>query len=148
MSLIEREYEFSVGAPRDEVFALLSDARNLNDVTPDWFEFEILGANAGEMGQGAAIDYWLRWRLLKFRWRSRISGWDPPEFFAYEQARGPFRHFTHEHYFLEHGDGTRVVDRVIYSPPGGQFVDRLLVTSDLRRIFSFREEKVVASMSR
>lgn len=142
MSSIERHYEFSVEAPREDVFSLLGDARNLNLVTPGWFNLRILSGNPEEMREGAEIEYRLRWRGLRFRWRSRVLVWKPCELFVYEQARGPFRGFVHEHYFFEQADGTRVVDRVIYEPPGGRLSDRLVVASDLDRIFSFREQAV------
>jgi len=144
MRLIERQYEFTVEAPRAEVFALLSDVRNLNRVTPEWFEFEVLTESPGEMRQGALIDYWLRYRLMRVRWQSRVREWNPPRSFSYEQERGPFRYFRHEHLFFEESRGTRVSDRVCYMPPGGRVADRVIVRGDLDRIFSFRQEKVAA----
>jgi ligand-binding SRPBCC domain-containing protein len=51
---------------------------------------------------------------------SRITDWEPPHRLTYEQARGPYRWFRHEHSFETEGDGTRVVDKVIYRAPGGQ----------------------------
>ena len=68
MRPVERQFEFTVSAAREEVFALLSDARNLNLVTPEWFAFEILSERPGEMYAGALIEYRLKYRLLKMRW--------------------------------------------------------------------------------
>jgi ligand-binding SRPBCC domain-containing protein len=142
MSQIERCFESTVEASREEVFRLLADARNLNRVTPSWFRFEILSSNSGAMRVGHEIDYRLHWRSLRFRWRSRVIEWQPPGLFTYEQARGPFRRFVHEHHFFESGQRTHIVDRVLYRPPGGALADRLVVGADLARIFAFREESV------
>mgnify|MGYP001817664347 FL=1 len=101
------------------------------------------------MDEGVEIEYRLRWRLMRFTWRSRVFGWRPLESFAYEQVDGPFRSFVHEHFFEDApAGGTRVVDRVVYRPPGAALADRLLVAPDLDRIFSFREEKVSQVLER
>ncbi len=60
--------------------------------------------------------------------------------------KGPFRSFVHEHYFFDTHEGTRVVDRVVYAPPGGALSDRLLVAADLERIFSWRASAVKATL--
>ena len=147
MKPVERSYEFVVGAPREKVFRLLGDPRNLNLVTPAWFSLEILRHEPGWMGPGTEIEYWLRWRFLRLRWCSRITEWDPPGRFTYEQSQGPFRQFVHEHRFLEDANGTRVVDRLFYEAPGGTVTDRLVVARDLGRIFSFRSGAVARSLS-
>jgi ligand-binding SRPBCC domain-containing protein len=149
MKAIERCYEFTVDAGREDVFALLSDARNLDALTPNWFAFEIVSADAGRMGEGIEIEYRLRWRLTRCIWRSRVFNWRPLESFAYEQVEGPFRSFVHEHDFEDAaGGGTRVIDRVTYAPPGGALADRLLVAPDLERIFSYREQQVAQLLGR
>jgi ligand-binding SRPBCC domain-containing protein len=145
---MERTYEFVVEAPRDEVFRLLGDARNLNLVTPEWFSFEILRHEPDRMEPGTEIEYWLRWRFLRVRWCSRVTEWMPSERFTYEQARGPFRSFSHEHLFFDDPGGTRVVDRLRYAPPGGSVSDRLFVGADLERIFAFRSDAVRRALSR
>lgn len=147
MSLVERSYEFVVDASRDDAFRLLGDPENLNLVTPAWFSFEILRYQPDRMGLGTEIEYWLRWRFLRVKWCSRVTEWEPPERFTYEQARGPFKSFSHEHLFLEDVGGTRVVDRLLYEPPGGRIADRLFVSRDLERIFSFRSAAVRQSLS-
>jgi ligand-binding SRPBCC domain-containing protein len=142
VSQIERSYGFEVGAPCDEVFGLLSDARVLNFLTPRWFDLEILSQCPGEMYVGKEISYSLRWRGIRFPWKSRVTAWEPESFFAYEQVTGPFRSFAHEHCFFDGSGSTWVTDRVTYRPPGGGIADRLIVAGDLNRIFSFRERVV------
>ena len=148
MGLIERSYGFEVAAPRIETFGLLSDARVLNALTPPWFDLEIQSECPGEMYLGKEISYRLRWRGLSFRWRSRVTAWEPPSFFEYEQRVGPFHSFVHEHHFFDGAGSTWVTDRVTYRPPGGGLADRLVVGGELDRIFSFRERMVEAVVSR
>lgn len=132
------EYEFRLAAPIDRVYELLSDVRLLNTLTPSWFDLRVGDEAVSELRVGSEIDYRLKWRNLSRRWRSRIVEWCPSERFTYRQEIGPFRHFVHEHLFFAEGEGTRVVDRVDYSAPGGGLVERLLVEPDLRRIFEYR----------
>jgi ligand-binding SRPBCC domain-containing protein len=132
------EYEFRLDAPIDRVYDLLSDVRLLNALTPSWFDLRVVDKGVPELRVGSEVDYRLKWRSLPRRWRSRIVEWCPSERFTYRQEVGPFRHFVHEHLFYAEGEGTRVVDRVDYSAPGGGLVGRLLVEPDLRRIFEYR----------
>jgi ligand-binding SRPBCC domain-containing protein len=138
----EREFEFDVEAPTERVGALLCDPRRLDDLTPEWFSLVPLGELPGELGEGAEIAYRLRWRGTRWSWRSRILEWKPPFLFTYAQVEGPFGSFLHEHLLFEHDRGTRVVDRLVYEVPMGQWLDRLLVASELRRIFAYRAEAV------
>ena len=142
MRLAERSYGFEVGAPIVETFGLLSDARALNALTPRWFDLQILSDRPGEMYVGKEFAYRLRWRGLPFRWHSRVTAWEPPSYFAYEQSRGPFRSFLHEHSFFDGLGSTWVTDRVIYRPPGGGLVDGLIVGAELDRIFTFRKNRI------
>ena len=51
--------------PRDEVFAFFADARNLEEITPPWLGFRILGMDprsitTGSITKGTEIRYRLR----------------------------------------------------------------------------------------
>jgi ligand-binding SRPBCC domain-containing protein len=49
----------------------------------------------------------------------RIEKVDRPTLIVEEQIKGPMRAWRHEHVFEPLRDGTRMVDRVIFEPPGG-----------------------------
>lgn len=122
-------------------FAFFGDARNLNRVTPAWFRFDVRTPMPIEMEVGTRIDYRLRWRMLTLPWSSRVTVWRPSREFTYEQARGPFLAFRHEHRFEPEAGGVRIVDLVDFRVVGGAPVARWLVDRDLRRIFSHRAEQ-------
>ncbi len=132
------EFTFALPIGVEPAFEFFSRASNLNRVTPPWFRFEILSPQPIRMTLGTRIDYRLRWRGLRLRWRSRVTDWEPPGYFVYEQERGPYRAFRHEHLFLPEAGGTRVVDRVQFRAPGGAAVKRWIVEPELRRIFAYR----------
>lgn len=128
--------------PREEVFALFSDAFQLETLTPRVLHFSVLTPPPIEMRVGTLIEYRLRIHGVPLRWQSRISVWEPPLRFVDEQLRGPYRHWYHEHRFETRPEGTWCRDIVDYATPGGWLVDRLLVRRDLIKIFTFRQAKL------
>jgi ligand-binding SRPBCC domain-containing protein len=134
-----------VPAPLDRVFAFFADAGNLEQLTPPWLRFRVLTPQPITMAEGVRIDYRLRLRGLPLRWQSEIAVWDPPHRFVDEQRRGPYRVWRHEHTFAASGGGTRVADRVQFASWGGALVVRALVGPDLRRIFAYRHDRLVAT---
>lgn len=121
-------------------FEFFGDARNLNLMTPKWFLFRHLTRLPVAMERGTRIDYLLLWRGLPLRWQSEVTAWEPNRAFTYRQARGPYRHFIHEHLFESHDGGTLMTDRVRYTPPAS-FFSKALVERDLERIFDYRKRK-------
>jgi ligand-binding SRPBCC domain-containing protein len=142
MKTFRFEQEQTIGRPIDEVFAFFSNAANLASITPGWLDFEILTPSPIEMAPGTTIDYRIRVHGIPMRWRSEITVWEPPFRFVDEQRRGPYRQWIHEHAFEDLGDATRVRDRVRYQVLGGALVNRLFITRDVRRIFSYRADKL------
>lgn len=136
-------YRFHLPVDRDAVFALFADPRWLDRLTPPWFRLRPLEEIPETLGVGSEISYRLRWRGLPFVWTSVMTDWRAPAFFAYEQKRGPYRFFRHEHFFEDAAGGTDVLDRVLYRAPGGTLADRLIAGPDLRRIFAYRERRAL-----
>lgn len=135
-----------VAAPLDEVFGFFAQPANLDELTPPWLRFRLETDPLPAMRVGAFLDYRLRVRGLPLRWRSEITTWEPPVRFVDEQRRGPYRRWHHEHRFRQLDAGTEIADRVEYRVPGGllePILHRWLVAPDLRRIFAFRQRRVL-----
>jgi ligand-binding SRPBCC domain-containing protein len=128
--------------PRKEIFDFFSDALNLEEITPPWLQFQVVTPTPIMIREGTEIDYRLRIRGIPVRWKTRITAWDPPERFADEQVRGPYRLWIHEHRFSEMESGTLCEDSVRYLPVGGVLIDKLFVGRDVRQIFAFRAERL------
>lgn len=86
--------------------------------------------------------YRLRLHGIPLRWESEITAWEPPLRFVDEQRSGPYRLWMHEHRFLEHERGTRILDSVQYAVIGGKLINRIFVAPDLNRVFEFRRRKI------
>ncbi len=125
-----------------EVFDFYADAFNLERITPPWLRFRVLTPSPIVLAVGVEIDYWLRLHCVPLRWTSRIAVWEPDSRFVDEQIHGPYHRWYHEHVFVSQNGGTLVQDRVEYAVPGGYLVHRILVRNDLRRIFTYRQEKL------
>jgi ligand-binding SRPBCC domain-containing protein len=129
--------------PLEEVFAFFAEVRNLQDITPEWLDFEILTPTPIVMCAGALIDYRLKVHGFTIRWQSEITVWEPPRRFVDEQRRGPYRLWIHEHSFETRDGGTLVSDSVRYAAPGGVLMEWLFVRRDVERIFQFRRDKLL-----
>lgn len=126
--------------PREKVFPFFADARNLEVITPPWLHFHILTPGEIPMRVGALIDYTLLIHGFPVRWRTEITGWNPPHSFVDEQRRGPYRLWRHTHTFTDKDGGTLCHDRVEYAVPGGALVNKLFVKRDVKTIFAYRAE--------
>lgn len=138
------EVETFLPLPVDQVFPFFAEAGNLQRITPPELRFHIETPLPVKMKPGTFLDYRLRLAGVPFRWRSRITVWEPPHRFLDEQLSGPYEEWIHLHTFEETPDGTRVTDRVRYrlplhplSLPAAPLVER-----QLHRIFSYREQAV------
>jgi ligand-binding SRPBCC domain-containing protein len=127
---------------RPDVFAFFADASNLESLTPPFLHFSVITSRPIEMRQGQLIDYRLRLHGLPIRWRTEITGWEPPFRFEDCQLKGPYSLWVHSHIFEELDGGTLVRDVVRYATPGGRLVHSLFVKRDLRRIFEYRQDRL------
>ena len=131
--------EIHLATTVEAAFAYLSDAANLATAMPAWLRLEVCTPLPITMDVGTVIEYRLRIYGVPVPWRSEFTIWEPPHRFAYEQRRGPFRRWMHEHVFQPDDDGGVCLrDAVDYSVPGGRIIDRLIVSGLLARLFRHR----------
>lgn len=142
--MVVHELRRALWVPRgiNEVFAFFADAGNLEAITPEWLNFEILTDRPIRMRAGTRIDYRIRLHGIAMGWRTLISEWDPPHRFVDEQIRGPYRRWHHTHTFEALNGGTVCSDRVEYAMHGGELVHRHFVLPRLTRIFDYRTERL------
>jgi len=142
MKIHDFHAELWLRRPMDQVFGFFADAYNLQTLTPDWVNFEILTPKPIHLQVGVLIDYRLCIHGLPVRWQTEISTWEPPHRFVDEQKRGPYRLWIHEHRFTPQNGGTLCSDHVRYAVLGGELINRLFVQRDVERIFACRRGKL------
>lgn len=128
--------------PLEEVFAFFSNAHNLAVITPPKLHLEILTPAPIDMSVGTLIDYRLKLHGIPLRWQTEITEWNPPNAFVDVQRHGPYRLWRHTHIFSETEGGIVVDDLVEYAVWGNQFVNKLFVRPDLKKIFTYRSEQL------
>jgi ligand-binding SRPBCC domain-containing protein len=131
--------------PLNEVFEFFSKAENLNEITPPMLRFKILSPLPIEMKKGTLIDYSIVMHGIPFKWKTKITDWNPGVSFTDEQLKGPYRVWRHQHVFAAEGEFTRMTDIVYYLSPGWIFeplIEKFFIKKKVKEIFSFRELKL------
>ena len=132
--------------PLERTFEFFADAANLEALTPPWLHFRIQSQlpPPGDLASGTLIDYRIRVHGIPIRWRTRIESWNAPDSFVDHQLRGPYRLWHHTHEFAADGpERTIMRDTVRYHSPLAWIADPLIVNRDLRRIFAYREARLI-----
>jgi ligand-binding SRPBCC domain-containing protein len=136
--------ETLLAAPAEEIFDFLVRPENVIKVTAPSVALKPVAAPE-ILERGSRIEL-------------ELSGFGPPQRFLYEVVeferpfrftehlvKGPLKSYRHEHLFEVTDQGTRIVDHVIFEPPGGML--GFLVTEDrirkgLHQGFQFRYEEL------
>lgn len=139
-----------VSRPIGEVFAFFSSEENLEQLTPPWLNFRVLGKSTAAITEGTVIDYQLRLSGLPLRWRSQIEVWEPGRRFVDVQLKGPYQKWHHTHLFKPVEGGTEIEDKVVYQLPFGR-LGNLAASWKVRRqveqIFAFRRQAIAQRFS-
>ena len=138
---LEREQWLPI--PIEQAWDFFSSPRNLSKITPGDMGFRIRAPfEDTPMFAGQRIAYTVRPLFgIPLKWVTCIAIAEPPHRFVDVQIEGPYRHWWHEHTFLESDGGTLMKDKVEYELPFGPLGDVLhgpLVKGRLKAIFDFR----------
>ena len=119
-------------------------------LTPPWQHLRVIERPESlDDGQRMVFEYKIGpvWR----RWVAEHHDHVPGEQFADRQIEGPFGAWDHTHRFVPNGEQSFLHDRVIYSLPGGQVLDRPAEATaghQLERLFRFRHERARNDLAR
>jgi ligand-binding SRPBCC domain-containing protein len=134
-----------INRPLEEVFAFFSKAENLNELTPPELHFTIDTPLPIKMFPGTLIDYSIRLSGIPFKWKTRITKWEPPFEFVDEQIKGPYVRWHHTHTFKASNGGTIMTDRVEFLSPGWilePLINALFIQKKVESIFKYRESQL------
>ncbi|MGZ8274381.1 MAG: TIGR01777 family oxidoreductase [Burkholderiaceae bacterium] len=141
----QRVWEQWLPQSAQDIWPFFCDAHNLEDITPPFLSFRVLGQSTSVIGPGTLIDYRLKLNGLPIAWQTRIDTWDPPRRFIDLQAKGPYSLWHHTHDFIPMGDGTLMRDTLRYRLPAGWFgalAGGSKVAGDVERIFDYRSRRI------
>jgi uncharacterized protein (TIGR01777 family) len=141
----QKTWEQWVPRTAEEIWPYFCNANNLEELTPAFLNFEVLGTSTPEIGEGTLIDYRLKLEGLPLKWQSRIESWEPPRRFVDTQVTGPYALWHHTHEFVPLGEGTLMRDTVRWRVPLGWLgaaAGGWKVASYVDRIFAHRARKI------
>ena len=127
----------------EEAWKFFSSPYFLNEITPAFFNVEILSKVPDEVYAGLLISYRMKAVLgYPMDWLSEVSQCQTHEYFIYQQQEGPFKFWSHEVRLTATSEGTVVEDIVFYTMPGwlfGEVLHRLIIGKRLQAIFDTRQ---------
>ena len=140
-------YECEQWVPKtiEEIFPFFAEAKNLEKITPPHLRFHIVGMNTETINKGTLIDYKLQLYGVPFKWKTKISEFEPNKMFIDEQLKGPYSKWVHLHTFEQINGGTLLKDLVHYRIPMGALGKILLgrfIRKDIEKIFNYRKSVI------
>ncbi len=130
----------------EQAWDFFATPKNLNEVTPDDLVFEIISKVPNKMYEGLMITYKIKPLLnISINWCTEITHIKDMHFFVYEQRKGPYNIWHHEHHFKAVEGGTLMTDILHYDIGKsifGWIAGKLFVDKQVEKIFSFRYEKL------
>lgn len=126
----------------NEVWKFFATPKNLNSVTPDSLNFEIISELPDKMYEGLIIIYKIKPMLnISVNWVTEITHINEPLYFVDEQRKGPYKIWHHEHHFKEVEGGVIMTD-ILYYDIGksifGWIAGKLFVNKKVKEIFEYR----------
>jgi ligand-binding SRPBCC domain-containing protein len=132
----------------EDVWKFFSDANNLLSVTPPHLNLKATNEIYGdEVYAGQVMTYNVKPLFgITFSWMTEIKHVQSLKYFVDEQRKGPYKLWHHQHHFKTIAGGVEMIDIVHYRLPFGplgSIANELMVKKELRKIFSYRYNKII-----
>lgn len=136
----------------EEAWDFIRRPQNLNLITPDDMEFQIVSEVPEEMYNGLIVKYIVNIPVMGSQeWVSEIKHVREMRSFVDEQRIGPYKLWYHYHEIEEVEGGILFTDEVTYEVPYGIFgkiAHGVFIGKTLDRIFNYRNERFKELLSR
>ena len=146
MKVYKLQYTHIIDSDIKKVFDFFSNPENLALITPSKLDFKILTPVPIKMKEGQLIDYTIKLAGFNVRWRTIITEYLPMKSFVDQQLVGPYSMWHHTHIFEKISENeTLIKDKVVYGVPFGimgRLVHYLYIKRDLKKIFTYRKNKI------
>ena len=137
--------QMRINAPKQIVFDL-SRSIDLHKISTQHTQEEaIAGVTSGLIKKGESVTWRARHFGIYQKLTSKITEFEPYDYFVDEMVSGAFRGFKHEHIFEEQEGQTLMTDVFDYkSPLGilGKIADTMFLESYMRRLLEKRNETI------
>ncbi|WPJ97387.1 SRPBCC family protein [Coraliomargarita algicola] len=133
-----------IGTDLQTAWDFISSPQNLDRITPDDMDFEIVSKLPEQMYDGLLIEYRVGIPILgKQTWLTELKHIREQHSFVDEQRIGPYKLWYHYHEITKVKGGVRFSDQVSYVMPLGPLgaiARAIYVKNELRRIFDYRQQ--------
>ncbi len=131
----------------ETIWRFFSKPENLATITPAHFNFRVTSQYHGDtIYPGQIIEYKVSPVAgIPLYWMTEITQVIPQQLFVDEQRYGPYSMWHHQHHFVPVTGGVEMTDIVHYKIPYwfiGDIANSLLVSAQLRNVFTYRYKKV------
>lgn len=135
--------EQTIQTDLETAWKFVSRPENLNKITPDDLDFNIITDLPEVMSNGLIIEYRIGIPLLgKQTWLTEIKHIRDHHSFVDEQRIGPYKLWYHYHEINETPAGIQFIDQVHYAlpyGPCGAIAHTIYVKNKLQQIFNYRQ---------
>ena len=139
--------EITIQTDLDTAWQFICSPKNLELITPNDMDFEIVSDLPEEMQDGLLVEYRVGVPVLgKQTWLSELKHIRERHSFVDEQLVGPYKLWLHYHEIYKVEDGVRFVDHINYIMPFGPLgaiARSIYVKRQLKRIFDYRAEAMI-----
>ena len=129
-----------------EAWDLLKNPANLDLITPEDLQFQIISPVPEEMFDGLIVEYRIKIPWFGMRtWIAEIKHIKEMHSFVDEQRIGPYSFWYHYHQLDAEGGRIKLTDRVYYEVPYwvfGTIIHFFFIRKTLKRIFDYRQQRL------
>ena len=147
----EFRHEARLPFPVRQVFDWHMRPGALERLLPPWEKVRVV-AREGGIDDGGLVHVKVRRGPVGSDWKLRHTAFEDGRFFRDEQESGPLVRWSHTHEFEAGDDGNALLrDRIEWEPPLGAAAAPFaqpVVEEQLRRLFAFRQKRLVHDLSR
>lgn len=133
-----------IARPVAAVFDFLVQTANLAQLAPPELGLQLI-AGPDRLALGATLQWQARRMGITQTLVNEVTRFEDGVHFDEEQRRGPFKRWTFAHRFEPAGAGTRLIEEVVFEPPGGLLglmVTAAVVQKDLGKLFTYRTQQL------
>ena len=135
----------------EKAWNFIKDPRNLDRITPNNLQFQIVSSVPEEMFNGLLIEYLVKIPIIGNQsWLTEIKHIREKHSFVDEQRVGPYTLWYHYHEIQPVEGGVKVIDRVTYKVPFGilgKIIHAVFIKKILEEIFDYREKNLSTLLS-
>ena len=134
-------FRIALPVSRSEAFDWHQREGAIDRLLPPWEKIKVL-QRSPDINVGRQVEFLTYMGPLPMRWLAEHTICSPPDLFEDVQLQGPFKHWRHQHRFLDDSpEGSILEDHLEYGFPGGRLGRWLAahaVEQKIERMFAYR----------